>query len=402
MLSLALVVAMFAMPALSATPEVPNDQMMYAHAVTYGDAVPINISSYTDYHHLRLDPANALGEFNAVQSAGGMANANFFGLAAREWTIYTFEERFYNVDWATDIQFAEVTWGSANGWHPEAAKVYLTQAIVDGILQTEPYYVGVVWNRIGINYITAANRLAIAESYSPDPLRELATSVLQNEGVIEITGFHLPAQVESAVGIKLIDITKDIYNTATTSSVGVTTYTNGGGGRFTVNSLPLVYPNDGSVTIENINPAGNTDGFDLDAIRVWKGAPYVPGDTATGMGTRILTRGNWFMYNEYTTAGGVQTFEIQAGNPADGIRVIGTYTITDNEDGTFTAIYDIDSTIEIDGWIYDIVVEEEHLGIQPAMTFRAIPGRDDNADWGVPFEAEAAFYVFAHFSVRYE
>ncbi len=392
---------MFGLPALSATPAEPLDQMMYATDVTYGDAVPINIANPTDYHHLRLDPANALGEFDAIQTAGGMANAHFFGLAAREWTEYTFENRFYNVDWETDIQFAEVTWGGANTWHPEAAKVYLTEAVVDGVLQTEPYYVGLVWNRIGVNYISAADRLLIAESYSPELSRELAKSELETEGVIEITGFHLPAQVESAVGIRLVDITKDIYNTPTISTVTFATYTNGAGGTFTVNSLPLVYPNDGAVSIVDLNPAGNTDGFDLDAIRVWRGPAEIDGDTATGMGEKIKTRGTWFMYNMYP--GDTQgVYDLQAGNPKDGINKIGTYTITDNLDGTFTATYDIDKTIVIDGWIYDIVVVDEHLAISQTMNFTAAPGRDDNADWGVPFEADSPFYVFAHFAVVYE
>ncbi len=64
---------------------------------------------------------------------------------------------------------------------------------------------------------------------------------------------------------------------------------------------------------------------------------------------------------------------------------------------------DIDETIEKNGYIYHIIVEDEHLGIRDGMIFKAIPGTDDNQDYGVAFEdLDGMFYIFAHFSVRYE
>ena len=128
---------------------------------------------------------------------------------------------------------------------------------------------------------------------------------------------------------------------------------------------------------------------------LYKSPCYGP-ETATGMGTPILSKGTWFMYNEYP--GGYFCgpnhcqYYIQAGNPKNGTTFIGSYWIEDNLDGTFTAYYDID-----DRW----VVIDKHLAISDdTMNFTAKPGQDDNANWGEPFEAEDPFFVFAHFAVE--
>ena len=47
------------------------------------------------------------------------------------------------------------------------------------------------------------------------------------------------------------------------------------------------------------------------------------------------------------------------------------------------------------------MVGDEHLGVSQNMTFEAVPGQDDNEDWGEPFEATAPFLIFAHFEVEY-
>ena len=37
------------------------------------------------------------------------------------------------------------------------------------------------------------------------------------------------------------------------------------------------------------------------------------------------------------------------------------------------------------------------------MNFTAVPGQDDNQDFGVPFsDADGNFYVFAHFSIGFK
>jgi len=120
-------------------------------------------------------------------------------------------------------------------------------------------------------------------------------------------------------------------------------------------------------------------------------SPCFGPETATGWGTRIKPKGTWFMYNEYPDDGeSYYAYYIQAGNPKNGTTFIGSYWIEDNGDGTFTAKYDIDSR-----W----VVIDEHLAISDTMNFTAAPGKDDNADFYVPFEVIAPFFVFAHFAM---
>ncbi len=122
------------------------------------------------------------------------------------------------------------------------------------------------------------------------------------------------------------------------------------------------------------------------------GAYETGGDSATGLGTPILPSGTWFMYNEY--AGGSGSFDIQAGNPSGGENIIGSFTITNNHDGTYTADYTMNG---------GITVVNEHLAISDTPFTSANPGYLDNADYGVPFSppADGSFYIFAHFSVEY-
>lgn len=129
--------------------------------------------------------------------------------------------------------------------------------------------------------------------------------------------------------------------------------------------------------------------------------PELGGDTATGSGTRILPKGTWFMYNEYTGPGNT-CFDLQAGNPKDGVKIVGEYCIVDNGDGYYTATYDIDESITIGDFEYDIVVLKEHLAVSDSLNFTAVPGSDDNQDFGVQFfDGDGHFYVFAHFSIDY-
>ena len=132
---------------------------------------------------------------------------------------------------------------------------------------------------------------------------------------------------------------------------------------------------------------------------LYKSPCYGP-ETATGVGYRIKPKGTWFEYNVYpggascgTNSGGVDycAYYIQAGNPKNGQTLIGSYWIEDNGNGTFTAYHDIDTS-----W----VVVDEHLAISDTiMNFTAAPGKDDNANWGEPFEAVPPFFVFAHFAM---
>ena len=126
--------------------------------------------------------------------------------------------------------------------------------------------------------------------------------------------------------------------------------------------------------------------------------PYIVGaysngdtDSATGLGSPILSQGTWFMYNEYS--GGTGSYDIQAGNPKGGENIVGSYQVTDNGDGTYTVAYNMNA---------GITVVDEHLGISDSMNFTAAPGQDDNQDFGTTFgDADGEFYVFAHFALSY-
>ena len=133
------------------------------------------------------------------------------------------------------------------------------------------------------------------------------------------------------------------------------------------------------------------------ALPIFTGNPSMVGaygtseDSAPGLGTPILPKGTWFMYNEYS--GGSSSYDIQAGNPKNEENIIGSYQVTHNADGTYTVTYNFDG---------GVAVVDQHLAISDSMNFTAKPGKDDNQDFGVPFaDAGGHFYIFAHFSVVY-
>ena len=75
-----------------------------------------------------------------------------------------------------------------------------------------------------------------------------------------------------------------------------------------------------------------------------------------------------------------------------------------NLNGTLTARYDIDDTITIGGFVYDIVVLDYASLDQHGQhqQFTGSPGTDDNQDFGVAFpDADGQFKVFAHFTLDY-
>lgn len=150
------------------------------------------------------------------------------------------------------------------------------------------------------------------------------------------------------------------------------------------------------------NDAGVADATDF-LVESISGLPdrpeFVPGATATGNGTAILNKGSWFMYNQYT--GGHQCFDLQAGNPKIGANIVGEYCIDPAGVGQYVATYHFDP-VTIGGFEYQVVVLNEHLAISNTPNFTAVPGQDDNQDFGVPFSATAPFSVFAHFSIGFK
>ncbi|MCX6004914.1 MAG: hypothetical protein NT082_04505 [Chloroflexi bacterium] len=118
---------------------------------------------------------------------------------------------------------------------------------------------------------------------------------------------------------------------------------------------------------------------------------YTSSGSATGLGTPILPKGTWFMYNTYD--GGSGSYDIQLGNPKNGQDIIGSYQVMNNGDGTYTVTYNLDQGVKVDS---------AHLSVSNSPNFTAKPGQDANQSFGVPFsDANGQFYIFAHFSVEY-
>jgi hypothetical protein len=134
------------------------------------------------------------------------------------------------------------------------------------------------------------------------------------------------------------------------------------------------------------------------------GRPYVEGVDVTGVGDRINPEGNWFMYNYFDGCTVTQYFDLQAGDPADGVRIIGSYRVEYSGDGWYGIYYSMDDTIEINGWIYHIAVTNEHLAHSDIMDFTGDPAIDDNANFGeymAFIDDDGHFYVFAHFTIAF-
>jgi hypothetical protein len=219
-------------------------------------------------------------------------------------------------------------------------------------------------------------------------------------GNFEVTFFYGQEQTGETLKVELLrdGVQQDssVYGPANT---GEYSSTNPGRAPF---DLPDVYWDEIRFIGDDANVADATD-FLVESVSGYD-RPELGGDTATGSGTRISSKGgNWFMYNSYPEAnGGDNCFDLQAGNPKAGINTVGEYCIVNNGAGTYTATYDIDDTITVGGFEYDIVVLNEHLAISNTNTFTGSPGTDDNQDFGVAFsDADGIFKVFAHVAIDY-
>lgn len=281
-------------------------EAMYAAAHTEGAVQEVIVDPYsgietgnTTGHEERLDPTNVYGPFDATSTSG--INEYFFGLASREWSEFTFADDFANVDGNPDIAFREVTWGAIGSWHAEAALVFLTDAYVwdaDGnIVPYVPtagegvgYFAGIVGNKECYHQFDDAEDAALLAEYAATfgvgsrgfHLNGIETDPEPNE-VRTTTLFYLPDEVVSAAGVRLVDITDVVYNRYGSNPA---TYLGSSGlGRgltFVERLLGAGFPNGDRISVEYaideytgavLNLSGNTDGFDLDAIRVYK---YVP------------------------------------------------------------------------------------------------------------------------------
>ena len=118
---------------------------------------------------------------------------------------------------------------------------------------------------------------------------------------------------------------------------------------------------------------------------------YTSSGSATGLGTPINDKGNWFMYNTYN--GGTATYSVQLGNPKNGQDIIGSYTVTANANGTYTVNYNLNG----------VKVDSALLTVSSSPNFTGKPGKDANAQFGAPISVpgNGPIYIFAHFSVEY-
>lgn len=256
---ISLLMAMIMVLSLAVTPgfgAVPRDDglIMYATGSTTGPATPYVITPS------RTNPANAFGPFDAIQNAGENL---FYSLASHEYSKFTFGKDFYNIvdtDMLTDMQFSEVTWGDT--WHPEAALVFLTGAKIGDINTNVPYvpldggfgyFAGIIWNKVGIQDVTALARTNVVNSYALNygvETRAFIDNTYGLDGNFGITRFRMPEEVVSADGVVLVDITHLVYTMAGSSRAS--TYSSG------------------------------KDGYDLDAIRVYGYNPPVISGTIDG------------------------------------------------------------------------------------------------------------------------
>jgi|GEM_PF-6004134 len=172
---------------------------------------------------------------------------------------------------------------------------------------------------------------------------------------------------------------------------------------------------DGWTPCTTLEPGENDLELDAGIYEEWREA-----DSATGVGVRITTRkkptsNTWFMYNcindsSYAVHPGsepalVGQFPIQAGNPADGENVIGRILVYRTAAQTYTIHYELVGTpIERNGSLWAVIdADDNHLSAKDLPNFLGVPGKDDNADFGVPFiDADGVFYFFAHIVVNYK
>lgn len=128
-------------------------------------------------------------------------------------------------------------------------------------------------------------------------------------------------------------------------------------------------------------------------------------DSATGQGTKINGKGNWFMYNTIDAAamavGEKKVFDIQAGNNKD--NIVGTYTVAKTGENTYAICYDIKTLDDT----HKIQFDGCHLWVnEDGSRFITSPGNQKGKAVAVAPEKEFTFAgdclnIFAHFNVSY-
>ena len=185
-------------------------------------------------------------------------------------------------------------------------------------------------------------------------------------GSFEVTFFYGTEQSGETLKVELFrnGVLQDssVYGPATTGS-----YDGTNPGRVSFD-LPDVYWDEIRFIGDDATVADASD-FLVESISGVPDRPELGGDSATGSpaprsrpraatgSCTTATRTRWWG----------NCFDLQAGNPKLGANIVGEYCIVNNGDGTFTATYDLDDTITIGGFEYDIEVLNAHLSIKDSV-----------------------------------
>lgn len=252
-IALAMLVSLMTVTGISASAEMTYTET-WAIDVTTGDKVP-GISDSASNLRVLID--HALGVPDAFDYSNPLStsdNNKITSLRYFQYFDFTFDDILVNnADPAVyDLALYEATVGA---WHPEAVKVTLLNAKVNGVVEPE-YEVGVALNSVG-NMLRELGALTGTE---------FANQTCVVSGNTAYTCIFFPDEVESAEAVRLTDVTA---NYATTAYPHPTT----GKLEYKVNGAYYKFATFNA----------QKDGFDLDAIGGWIGEEIVVAGTVEGM-----------------------------------------------------------------------------------------------------------------------
>ncbi len=220
---------------------------VWANDVVANSARTKGISdSASNYRYILNNSLGAPAAMDYYDVNGAVDNSKVTSMRYYESLTYKFGDNdesvtiYNNPDSdKADLVLAEVTVG---GWHPEAIEIYLVDAVVDGQMQQEPYFIGVAFNNVGI----MLKDLGLLSDRGVDGFAQTAIV----SGNYTMTNVWFPENVESAQAVILKDVTAGY------------------------NQEPYVYNGKTSFTINGIMYKWTTwtdkkDGFDLDAVGAW-------------------------------------------------------------------------------------------------------------------------------------
>ncbi len=210
---------------------------------------------------LRVNTGNALGGQNAYDFNNPLVPINNAGITALRYyenVTYSFGAPIVNRPNDYDLTLYEITQGA---WHPEAAEIWLIDAVVDG--QTvDKLYIGTVFNAPG-------NLLSKLGMISDNGIDGFSQELVQHGNSSEINVWF-PENVSGAGAVMLADATHkyNIYNEANAglllSSFNIK---DNGNIEYTFNGANSFRSGDAWYKYSTF--LARLDGFDLDAIQAF-------------------------------------------------------------------------------------------------------------------------------------